>query len=110
MDSNIEKYHLRGRVSLWKYKAESRNYPGWNLTSDKEGCESLLSLLQLMQASSFSSHKRINLTPPTTQSIKAAADLSFKAVRQLSLRYRKGEPTLWRTQETADCVQLSFGD
>ena len=34
-----------GRISLWRYTANERNYPGWHLNADRSGCASLLALL-----------------------------------------------------------------
>ena len=40
-----------GRISLWRYTANERNYPGWHLNADKAGCASLLALLQELTGS-----------------------------------------------------------
>ncbi len=33
-----------GRITLWRYTANEKNYPGWHLNGDRAGCTSLLAL------------------------------------------------------------------
>jgi len=41
---------MPGRVSLWRYNLNERNYPGWNLDVDAAGCGSLLELIDAFTA------------------------------------------------------------
>lgn len=50
--------HLRwpavGRVYLWRYDPNSRNYSGWHMTADAAGCAALLDVCTRIEASSYS--------------------------------------------------------
>ncbi|WP_082143545.1 hypothetical protein [Xanthomonas sp. NCPPB 1128] len=40
-----QRWTQSGRISLWRYLQNERNYPGWHLNADPAGCQSLLALL-----------------------------------------------------------------
>ncbi|MCF1423247.1 hypothetical protein [Mangrovimonas futianensis] len=48
MKAQIEKHKVSGKVYVWTYKDNNRNYPGWNFTTDLKASESLSELLNLM--------------------------------------------------------------
>lgn len=53
-----------GRISIWRYTENERNYPGWNLNADRAGCHSLLNLLDALAADGAGS-RSIAITAPT---------------------------------------------
>lgn len=53
-----------GRISIWRYTENERNYPGWNLNADRAGCQSLLNLLDALAADGAGS-RSIAITAPT---------------------------------------------
>jgi len=53
-----------GRISLWRYTENERNYPGWHLNADAEGCNSLRALLEALAADGDGS-RTVVLTAPT---------------------------------------------
>src|ERR1044071_2745683 len=55
MDPQFKKFKLNGHVYLWKYRENTRNYPGWNITLDDQAIDSLLTLFGLMNESEFTS-------------------------------------------------------
>lgn len=111
MESNTPSFQLRGRLSLWKFNPENQKYIGWNLTANTEGCLSLTDLLEQIQEGPASSEKTIATEPATTAMVKAlTGSRSHKTVSQLTLRYRKGEPQLWLTEERDDTLVITFGD
>lgn len=111
MENHVEKLKHTGRVYIWKFIPENRNYPGWNLTADIEGCNSLIKLLQQMQLASFPSHKTIITHPATINQVKAATDNKpFETVGRIALKFRKGEQQLWQTEERNDVLEIRFGE
>lgn len=62
--NDVRMWKQRGRVSLWRYTENERNYPGWHLNADRAGCESLLSLLDWL-ASSPGTCRTVAITAPT---------------------------------------------
>lgn len=53
-----------GRISLWRYTENERNFPGWHLNADAAGCQSLLALLEALAADGAGS-RTIAVTAPT---------------------------------------------
>lgn len=53
-----------GRISIWRYTENERNYPGWHLNADRAGCQSLLSLLDALAADGAGS-RSVAITAPT---------------------------------------------
>lgn len=112
METDIPKMKLQGRLSIWKFSPENRNYIGWNLTGDIQGCISLIDLLEQMQHASLALLRLTLITEPiTAEHGKVIAGAKpFKTAQQLTLQYAKGEPQLWHTEEADEEVILSFGD
>jgi hypothetical protein len=52
-----------GRISLWRYTENERNYPGWHLSADVAGCQSLLALLEAL-ATDGGGFRTITITTP----------------------------------------------
>lgn len=50
---------------MWRYKENKRNYPGYHLTADREGCESLEKILANFETSQKARDHRFDLTPVT---------------------------------------------
>ncbi len=44
-DPAVAKWRQRGRVYLWQYQENTRNYPGWHMTADPEPFRYLLVVL-----------------------------------------------------------------
>ncbi|MBB6365096.1 hypothetical protein FHR56_000209 [Xanthomonas sacchari] len=53
-----------GRISLWRYLENERNYPGWHLNADAPGCRSLVMLLDALAADGDGA-RVIAITAPT---------------------------------------------
>jgi len=64
-----------GRISVWRYTENSGNYPGWHLTADPAGCQSLLALLDALAADGVGS-RAVAITAP------GKADLAVPNNRQ----------------------------
>ena len=60
-DPLIEHWKQRGRICLWRFPDQTRNYPGWEFWADAAGCLSLIDLLGLMLASPWTAKKTIEL-------------------------------------------------
>ncbi|MBB5884906.1 hypothetical protein DYQ93_03355 [Xanthomonas sp. LMG 8992] len=52
-----------GRISLWRYLENERNYPGWHLNADSAGCQSLLTLLDALAADGVGSRTLLITAP-----------------------------------------------
>jgi hypothetical protein len=110
MEQHISKFKLQGNIYLWKYKANTRNYPGWNFTADDLGCRSFVELLTLMRSSLYGSKKSIQLAEPTNAQTRAAVDLMFFPAQSLLVVYKKGRAGMWKMEKINGALELSFDD
>lgn len=58
----------QGRISLWRYTENARNYPGWHLNVDVEGGQFLCNLLDGFLAGGVGP-RAIRITPPTSKQL-----------------------------------------
>lgn len=54
-----------GQIFLWRYKDNVRNYPGWHLCADSQGCEFLLEVLNAFNKSQEKSFLVAISNPPS---------------------------------------------
>ena len=52
-----------GRVFLWRYRENRRNYPGYHLTADAAGCDFLLASLRRLAAAERARRIELPLAP-----------------------------------------------
>jgi hypothetical protein len=57
---------LRGKVFLWRYRKNSKNYPGWDCTADRVGCLALIELFGALAGQSAAVSRTIPVTAPTS--------------------------------------------
>jgi len=60
-DPQVERWKQRGRVCLWRYADDCRNFPGWDFSADASGRAAILELLKLMLNARWSSRANIVL-------------------------------------------------
>lgn len=64
MTGRVNAWAQSGRISLWRYTGHERNYPGWHLNADADGCQSLLSLLAALAADGTGT-RTVSITTPS---------------------------------------------
>jgi len=107
----------RGLISLWKYRENTHNYPGWNLTADKVGVESLLELCnELSSCISRCDYHTISVTTPTASVLRIPNNKYDKAKwiapRKWVIRYVSGSEASkqWMfSQDAQETVTLELG-
>ncbi len=114
MDKEIDKLKATGKVYLWEYSENDRNYPGWNMTVNNEAAQSLDKLLDLMDSSEFPSSKSIELTIPTQAQLNVPnnrkGEANFKTIKTLKLCFKKfDDQELWETKRNRNELEIRFG-
>jgi hypothetical protein len=61
---NLNLWKQNGSISIWRYKPLNKNFPGWHMSADKEGYESLLQFLNLLELSPVGSKRTLKLIKP----------------------------------------------
>ena len=108
MDRTIEKFQFSGSLYIWKYVDDQSHYPGWNITGDNDGCDSLIELLEIMDKSDYPSRKSIKTVPVTANQVKVANGGRYKATESLKLDYKRYGQIEWKTSETKDGLLIEF--
>lgn len=112
MKLDIEKFKFVGEIYIWKYTNNTKNYPGWNLTLNKEAAQNLLKLFDLMLKSEWSAKKNIQ-TAPVTQfqaDIPQNRNSNWKSKPKILFKYNNNDLNeFWQIIETDDCVEILFG-
>jgi hypothetical protein len=114
MKEEIQKFKVSGKVFLWKYKDNQRNYPGWNLTVDKVASPNLVDLLDLMDSCEWSTKKTLTTEEPTQAQLNVPnnqrGQAGWKSAQQLTLNSRKLESDdFWAVIENNGDVEIQFG-
>jgi hypothetical protein len=54
-------------ISLWRYRDNRRNYPGYHLSADREGCVRLVAVLSVLQSAKRGLAMTVPLAAPTAK-------------------------------------------
>ena len=58
-----------GKIYLWRYESNPRNYRGWHLNCDETGCDSLTSLISSFSELEESERRTVLLSKPTSHQL-----------------------------------------
>lgn len=115
MKEQINKLKVKGKIYIWKYLENSRNYPGWNITTDKIGGESLLKLIDLMITCKWSSKKTFQTIEPNKNQLNVPNNKNgkaeWKSVQNLTLNLKKKiEPDFWEIIDKGNEIEILLGN
>lgn len=110
-DAKITKWGQRGVMSLWHYEGFPRNYPGYHLTANSDGCAFLIGLFKLFRNAKYPARRDIALNPPSS-AILAIPNCHQPCVpaRRVEFRFRRDfEDTHWTIAESRGEVVIELG-
>jgi len=102
----------RGSISLWRYTENERNFPGWHLSADGAGCDSLAALVDSLAKDGVPVSRSVELTPPTPALLAIPNNRrgTAKYVAPFKLRVSfVSDPSSWLFPEHMEPAELSFG-
>ena len=95
---------------LWRYSDNQRNFPGWHLTANADGCASLIALLDAFAADGAPSSRTLTITAPTQAALAVPNNRSAASVAPAKLRITfSSAPSQWSFPESTDPAELSIG-
>jgi hypothetical protein len=108
--TTFDRWKFTGKVYLWHYSQNARNFPGWHLTADAAGCQSLIELFKLLGTTSSPATRRISVTPPTREilSVPNSGILPWTAPDRLVLTFHS-DPRAWQITEANQVAEFVFG-
>lgn len=110
LSSHSWKQH--GAISLWRYTENECNYPGWHLSANPAGCESLIALIEALAADGANAARSVELMPPTSAILSVPNNkhgtAKFVAPTKLRISF-SGTPDHWLLPQQLEPAELSFG-
>jgi hypothetical protein len=109
--NETDKWVQSGKVFLWRYTENTRNYPGWHLALNVLGGNSLLTLFSSIKASNQPTMRTVRLTKPDSDVLAIPNNRTSRIVTKDKLRInwtpdRKNE---WSINEQDDEVIMLVG-
>ena len=99
-----------GSVMLWRYSENQRNFPGWHLTANADGCTSLIALLDAFAADAAPGSRTLTITTPTQAALAVPNNRSAAWVAPAKLRLTfSAVPSQWSFPESTVPAELSIG-
>ena len=107
---NINQWEQSGKIYLWRYVTNPKNYPGWHLACNKEGCESFLELLGCFVEAGPDAKRTVNISVPDDNQLKVPNfnDKSSSPLK-LVISYKSEYAYAWGFSEENGKVTLSIG-
>lgn len=102
-------WNQTGRVVLWRYTENQRNYPGWHLSADADGCANLLAVLDQLSSAS-AAYRTLQITLPSAAQLGVPNNRSAGWLAPSRLRIEwSPQPATWLLPEALDLAHLTLG-
>jgi hypothetical protein len=82
---HLNDWKKQGTIAIWKYKPVNRNFPGWHMSCDSLGYDSLLSLLDLLSKQLPAGKRTLKLDKPDIWSASSSLKKTAEAKAMISL-------------------------
>ena len=110
-DPDIERWKQYGIISAWHYVDFPKNYCGYHLTADSDGCAFLLGLFERFRSASFPARKLLTLSPPSQQMLAVPnCHVSHVSMRNIEFRsLRDYSPEHWAVTASDGKISIEVG-
>jgi hypothetical protein len=115
-DPQVARWKQSGCVYCWRFVDNASNYPGWNVTADRDGCNSMLHLFNLMASAMHPSSQCVRLTRPSPGIAAGPGNRGGQArwssgASELEIKFRKNHvpPSHWSLERQGDSLVLIVG-
>lgn len=99
----------RGTISLWRYIENQRNFPGWQLNADGEGCASLIELIDVLRGNP-GDERTLRLSAPTPRQLAVPNNRTAPWIApQLWVIQHHPEAEHWRFTDDLESATLAAG-
>lgn len=97
-------------MSAWRYLENTRNYPGWHLTADTDGCASLIALLDAAVLDGMEGRRTLKIDRPTPAQLAVPNNrhAAWTATQSLRIVFER-EPSQWRLRDEGERLELLLG-
>jgi hypothetical protein len=108
---NIEAWTQDGKIFLWRYLENTKNYPGWHLAFDIHGGTSLLQLLSIMKTTNDNCMRTITLSHPSAEVLRIPNNrhARVQSKPKLRLRWQPHDGNVWAIEESDTEISMVLG-
>ena len=104
-------WHQHGTMSLWRYRENLRNYPGWHIGADAAGCASMLALLDALALDGPGATRTLQLSPPSPAQLAVPNNRDARWDAPATLRLTVDEDVaFWQWDVDGARATLQLGD
>ena len=109
--NEIHKWVQNGKVFLWRYTENTRNYRGWHLALDLLGANSLLTLFSSIKALNQPTMRTIRLTNPGSDVLAIPNNRTSKIVvkEKLLINWIPDRKNEWSIDEQNNQLIIRLG-
>jgi hypothetical protein len=111
--SRAHRWKQRGRIYLWRYLENQRNYPDWHLSLDSAALASLGALFRFLNEDQTRCHRIFAISPPVAEILHVPNNRDGKArytsPAKLRLSYDPGATEGWILAEGGDPLEWKLG-
>ncbi|MFO0901137.1 MAG: hypothetical protein U0836_27230 [Pirellulales bacterium] len=103
--------HPSGRVCLWRYASDSRNYAGTHLTADSAGCDTLLAYLAKLETALEASSAQLSTATPNRAELEVVGHRApILSAATWTIRHDpQADASTWRLVWSPSAVLLEVG-
>ena len=111
-NSTVNNWSQSGKLYIWRYTEKTKNYPGWHLTLDNSGADSLLNLLSLFDELGNDALRTLTVSSPTQEILRVPNNSAgWRAPEKLKISFKHSESLTkhWCIQTVDKRLQLELG-
>lgn len=110
----LSEWKQAGVMHLWRYDPEKPGIRGWHFTGDRQGLESVVALLRLLQGRPRVTSRQISLTQPSDRTIRGPfSPIDDRKVTTATSLQLVTDPELseefWEMKKDGGSVDLRLG-
>jgi hypothetical protein len=112
-DNPAFKWQQRGRIYLWQYTENTRNFPGWHLVVDSSARDSLVALVVSLNEAQDPVHRTLEINRPTHNVLCIPNNKDglarFSAPTKLVIHFDPTSEDLWALDCVDDAAEWRLG-
>ena len=98
-----------GKIFIWRYDGNPKNYRGWHMSADKLGCKSLLELLEIYKQYNTDVWRTLQLSTPTSEQYLVPSR-RFIPIIESKLTIQKNENSeFWKIEKIRSKLMIETG-
>ncbi len=112
-DNPAIRWQQRGKIYLWQYTENTRNFPGWHLVVDSTASDSLAALVASLSEAQEPIHRTLQISRPTQNVLRIPNNKDglarFSAPEKLVIYFDPTSEGLWAFEWVDDVAEWRLG-